>query len=217
MELCIADDPAAAAARRLAVLLRDAVRLRGNATMAVSGGSSAPAMLASLVVQEIPWEQVTVWQVDERIAPDGHAQRNANQLVDLPCRVELMPVTDRDLLAAAAQYASGLPERFDVVHLGLGDDGHTASWPPGHRVVDSNHACELIDEFNGFPRLTLTPLVVNSARVRVVLAFGSSKAPMVQRWLAHDASLPVDRVRRTDTWVLLDRAAAADLPEPTSR
>lgn len=173
-------------------------------------------MFDVLLAQEVPWDRVTVWQVDERVAPDGHPERNAGQLADFPCRVALMPVTDEDLDAAAQRYGTGLPDRFDVVHLGLGDDGHTASWPPGHPVVDSDRACEAIGEFNGFRRMTLTPPVVNGARSRLMLTYGASKAPVVQRWLLRDAALPVTRLRRTDTWVLLDAAAAADLPDPVS-
>jgi len=211
----VCDDPAADAGRWLARQLRDAVRRRGQATLAVSGGGSAPPMFDVLLAEEVPWADVSVWQVDERVAPDGHRERNAEQLVDFPCRVELMPVTDDDLDAAAERYSLGLPERFDVVHLGLGDDGHTASWPPGHPVVDSERSCEVIGEFNGFRRMTLTPRVVNASQARLMLTFGESKAPMVQRWLQGDAALPVARLRRADTWAMLDPAAAADLPEPT--
>jgi 6-phosphogluconolactonase/glucosamine-6-phosphate isomerase/deaminase len=174
-------------------------------------------MFAVLLDHDVPWDHVTVWQVDERVVPDGDPERNARQLAEFPCRVELMPVTDTDLSAAARRYAAGLPERFDVVHLGLGDDGHTASWPPGHPVVDSDRSCEAIGEFNGFERMTLTPSVVNGARSRLMLTFGASKAPMMQRWLLRDPELPVTRLRRTDTWVMLDPAAAADLPDPSPR
>jgi 6-phosphogluconolactonase/glucosamine-6-phosphate isomerase/deaminase len=212
----VTDDPAADAGRWLARRVRDAVRRRGQAAVAVSGGGSAPPMFDVLLEQDVPWDAVTLWQVDERIAPDGHPERNAAQLVDFPCRVELMPVTVPDLSAAAAGYAAGLPDRFDVVHLGLGDDGHTASWPPAHPVVDSDRECDVIDEFNGFRRMTLTPPVVNAARSRLMLAFGASKAPMMQRWLLRDAELPVTRVRRTHTWVMLDPAAAAELPRSTA-
>ena len=170
-------------------------------------------MFDVLLAQDVPWDSVTVWQVDERVAPDGHPDRNALQLVDFPCRLELMPVTDHDLAAAAERYAVGLPDRFDVMHLGLGDDGHTASWPPGDPVVDSDRGCEVIGEFNGYRRMTLTPLVVNASRSRLMLTFGESKAPMVRRWLLRDDSIPVARLRRADTWAMLDPAAAADLPE----
>jgi 6-phosphogluconolactonase/glucosamine-6-phosphate isomerase/deaminase len=213
----VTDDPPADAGRWLARRMRADVRRRGRVSLALSGGGSAPPMLAVLLEQDVPWESVEVWQVDERVAPDGHPARNALQLADLPCRVELMPVTGDDLGAAAHRYAAGLPERFDVVHLGLGDDGHTASWPPGDTVVDSPMGCDIVDEFNGFRRMTLTPSVVNSARSRLVLTFGTSKAPMVRRWLLGDRSLPVARLRRTGTWVMLDHAAAAELPNPSPR
>ncbi len=209
----VADHPAEVAGRWLARRLRDAVRRRGHATLAVSGGGSAPPMFDVLLAERVPWDRVTVWQVDERVAPDGHPDRNAGQLAGFVCRTELMPVTDNDLGAAAERYGRSLPERFDVVHLGLGDDGHTASWPPGHPVVDSDRRCEVIGEFNGYRRMMLTPPVVNAARARLVLTFGEGKAPMVRRWFLRDPSLPVDRVRRSDTVVVLDPAAANELPE----
>ena len=212
MEIRVVDDPAGAAGHWLARRLRDAVRRRGAATLAVSGGSSAPPMFAGLLREDVPWDRLTVWQVDERVAPDGHPERNALQLVDLPVRVRSMPVTAGDLAAAARRYGATLPDRFDVVHLGLGDDGHTASWPPGDPVVDSPRPCELVGEFNGFRRMTLTPPVINAARARLMLAYGSAKAPMLARWLLRDPDLPVDRVRRSDTWTFLDQAAAELLP-----
>jgi 6-phosphogluconolactonase/glucosamine-6-phosphate isomerase/deaminase len=217
MDVRVTDDPPADAGRWLAQRLRDAVDRRGAATLAVSGGGSAPPMFDVLLAQDVPWEHVTVWQVDERIAPDGHPERNAVQLADFPCRVELMPVTDGDLAAAASRYADGLPERFDLVHLGLGDDGHTASWPPGDPVVDSERSCEVVDEFHGFRRMTLTPRVVNAARARLMMTYGASKAPMMRRWLSGDGTLPVSRLEGDDTWVLLDPDAAAELPQPPSR
>lgn len=217
MDVRVTDDPSDDAGRWLARRLRDAVRRRGSASLAVSGGGSAPPMFDVLLECDVPWERVTVWQVDERIAPDGDPERNAGQLADFPCRVELMPVTADDLDGAARRYAEGLPERFDLVHLGLGDDGHTASWPPGHPVVDSDRSCEVIEEFNDFERMTLTPSVVNGARARLMLTFGASKAPMMRRWMLRDVALPVTRLRRADTWVMLDPAAAAELPEPSPR
>ncbi len=209
----MSDEPEAEAGRWLAGRLRDAVLQRGEATLALSGGGSAPPMFDVLLAQDVPWKSVVIWQVDERVAPDGHPERNAGQLVDFPCRVELMPVTDDDLAAAADRYGRSLPDRFDVVHLGLGDDGHTASWPPGDRVVDSEDSCEVVAEFNGFLRMTLTPAIVNAARSRLMLTYGASKAPLMKRWLLHDPALPVDRVRTDDTWVMLDPAAAADLAD----
>ena len=98
------------------------------------------------------------------------------------------------------------------MHLGIGDDGHTASWPPGDPVVDDGGLVGLSGEYNGRVRMTLTVHAVNAARRRLVLATGPAKAPVIERWLLHDHALPIDRVRRTDTIVVLDIDAAARLP-----
>lgn len=212
MDIRVADDASTLAGQWIARRLRDAVRRRGAASVALSGGSTAPGLIDALVVAEVPWASVGVWQVDERVVPDGHAARNAVQLApfdELPCRVHPMPVTARDLRRAAGRYAATLPERFDVVHLGLGDDGHTASWPPDEpQVRESRRAVELVDMFNGWPRMTLTRSVVNLARSRVVLTLGVAKRPMVERWLLLDPELPITAIRRTATWLFVDRAAA---------
>ena len=209
MEVVVADDAPGAAAAALARRIRSAVTRRGEAAVALSGGSTAPPMIAALVALDVAWDRVTVWQVDERIRPDGDPARNAGQLASLPCRVRLMPVTSSNRRAAAARYAATLPDRFDVVHLGLGDDGHTASWPPGRpEVVTSARPVELADAFNGHDRMTLTGPVVNGARARIVLTTGASKRPMVERWLLLDRSLPITAVRRTGTVLVVDPAAA---------
>ena len=212
MHLCIADDAPAAAAQWLARRIRDAHRRRGEVTVALSGGSTALPMLDALVGLDVPWGAVTVWQVDERIRPDGHPARNAGQLLVLPSRVRSMPVTAANRRSAASRYAATLPERFDVVHLGLGDDGHTASWPPGRpEVIGSTRSVELVSDFNGHDRMTLTGRVINAARARFVLAVGASKRPVVERWLLHDPSLPIDAVHRTATTVFLDPGAAPEV------
>ena len=214
MQLRIASDPAAAAslaADAIARRLRFAVLRRGEAAVAFSGGSTPALMLADLATMSVPWQYVRIFQVDERVVPDGDPRRNRALLDVLPVgahQLFAMPVTVRDLAAGARRYASKLPDRFDVVHLGLGDDGHTASWPPGDPVVGSTRAVDLCGEYAGTVRMTLTPRAVNAARSRLVLAVGASKRPMVERWLARDPSLPVERVRRTDTVVVVDTAAA---------
>jgi len=173
-------------------------------------------MIASLVDDDVPWRDVAIWQVDERVAPDGHADRNAGQLDPLKalgCKVRPMPVTATDLRRAANRYAARLPERFDVVHLGVGPDGHTASWPPGKpEIRDSERAVELVEMFNGRPRMTLTRRVVNNARRRIVLVTGAPKRMMIERWLLLDRSLPITAVRRSNTSVFLDAAAAPTAP-----
>ena len=212
----VSDDPAGDVARSLAVRLRGALRRRGRASLAVSGGSAAPSMLAALVHEDLDWDCLTVWQVDERVAPDGHEDRNASQLWFMPTGTMLMPVTGDDLGIAAMRYAETLPDRFDAVHLGLGDDGHTASWPPvphlGATVVSSPNDVAMVGDFNGRGRMTLTPGPVNHARGRLILTTGKSKADMVGRWLERDRSIPVSHVRRSATTLFIDPAAAAKLP-----
>lgn len=215
MDVHVTENAAAWSAAWIGRRLRRAVKRRGLATLAVSGGSTAPPMfdvLARLVV--VPWDAVDIWQVDERIAPDGDPDRNANQLVDVPGRHHLMPVTSSDVRRAARRYAVGLPDRFDVVHLGVGPDGHTASWPPGDPVIDSDRLVDVGDEYQGRHRMTLTPPVVNAARARLVLVTGGDKARAVADWIDRTETgrrLPISRVHRTGSAVVLDPAAAARL------
>lgn len=217
MDLRVTADAAAAAqeaAGWVAHHLRGAVQRRGVATFAVSGGTTPAAMFRSLATFDLPWESVHVFQVDERVAPDGDPARNAPLLELLPPAAtrHLMPVTAADLQAAASGYAAELPDKFDLVHLGLGDDGHTASWPPGDPVVEQEVPVALCGEYRGHVRMTLTPPVVNAARHRLVLAAGDDKAGPLEGWLLGDTSLPIRRVRAANTVVVVELAAAARLP-----
>ncbi len=200
--------------------IRSAVRLRGICRVAVSGGSTPALMFDALATMQLPWAQVHVYQVDERVAPDGDADRNAVQLhthlgeqAPLPkANLHLMPVTAKSLARAATSYADAIGESpLDIVHLGLGDDGHTASWPPGDDVIDAPGAVAISGEFNGRVRMTMTPALVNAARARMVLVVGVGKAAPLAGWLLHRVALPVGRVRRTHTTVIADVAAAAGL------
>jgi 6-phosphogluconolactonase/glucosamine-6-phosphate isomerase/deaminase len=217
MDIVVAPDPQAAAeeaASWVARQLQNAVARRGRATVAFSGGSTPALMLVALAELAVPWQATTVYQVDERVAPDGDRDRNAPLLdILLPHRPTLclMPVNAGDLVASSADYAALLPARLDVVHLGVGDDGHTASWPPGDPVIDDTGSVAVSGEYKGRVRMTLTVHAVNAARRRLVLATGSAKASIIERWLLHDPALPVNRVHRTGTVVVLDSAAAARL------
>src|SRR3954451_18922738 len=131
MILCMAgpmvvvdDDPAGRAGREIVARLAAAHEARGRAALAVSGGSTGPRLLAALATADLPWADVGIWQVDERVAPEGDPDRNAKQLEGMPGEHVLMPVTSSNLAKAAAAYAGELPDRFDVVHLGMGPDGH---------------------------------------------------------------------------------------------
>jgi 6-phosphogluconolactonase len=187
--------------------LSTAVAERGEGHLAVSGGATPLAMFGALAALPLPWPQVHVWQVDERVAPDGDQDRNAAQLDalrDVGAVIHLMDVTNPSLPAAAASYAAALPDRFDVIHLGLGDDGHTASWPPRDPVVNLTERVAVVGPFNDRIRLTLTPPVVNNARHVMFLVAGLTKAPMLARLLKGDLSIPATVVRRTGTTILTD-------------
>ena len=217
---------AAHGAAILAEALRSAVAASGRGTVAFSGGSTAGDLLAALARADVPWDAVEVLQVDERVAPDGHPDRNLTTLrerlldhVPVPPRqVHPMPVTDRDLDAAARSYAAtltavaGAPPRLDVVHLGLGADGHTASLTPGSAVLDDAHEpVAASGPYEGRRRMTLTLPVL--ARAGEVLWFvrGAAKAPMVRRLVDGDDSIPAGRVRAPNARLVLDTAAASQL------
>lgn len=213
VEVIVVADPAVVAADRIAAALAAALSTGDTASLAVSGGSTAPALLAALGAADLDWARVGVWQVDERVAPDGDPDRNATQLDGFPGRHHPMPVTATDLDAAAAEYAAELPPNFDVVHLGLGDDGHTASWPPGDPVVDATESVAVVGPFNDRMRMTLTPPVVNGAGLRIVLTHGADKADPLRRWLGADgdradAELPITNVTAAPTVVVTDAAGA---------
>ena len=212
--LRVCDDAASAAdtaALAIARRLTRAIAQRGVASVAFSGGRTPALMLERLAAVALAWDRVDVYQVDERVAPAGHAARNLALLAVLPVpqrRVHAMPVETTPLRDAARRYGAQLPERLDVVHLGVGDDGHTASWPPGDPVVDSPHRVDLCGEYAGWVRMTLTPRAVNAARARVVLAVGADKAPALEAWMLGSRAVPVSRVHRRGTVVVVDREAA---------
>jgi 6-phosphogluconolactonase len=207
----------------IAAQARCAVEARGRFTLAVSGGRTPWLMLRALGSLDLPWKNVHVLQVDERMAPAGHMERNLThlhaRLLALPppdrARIHAMPVESPDLDAAAARYArtlvdvAGSPPVFDLVHLGLGTDGHTASLIPGDpalEIVDADVALTCV--YNGWRRMTLTYPAINRARRLLWLITGAHKAAMLARLLAGDAAIPAGRVRNDHALVLADLAAA---------
>jgi 6-phosphogluconolactonase len=211
-----ADGAARAAAAVIGASLRAAVEARGRASVAFSGGNTPTPMLEALALVALPWHQVHVFQVDERVAPDGDAARNSTALQHaLLDRVEtnahLMDVTASDLVESTQRYAALLREHqpLDVVHLGIGDDGHTASWPPGAPVIDERDDVAIVGLFRGLVRMTITPPVVDRARSVVVLVAGADKAPVLARMIAGDPSVVASRVLGAHTVIVADAAAAA--------
>jgi 6-phosphogluconolactonase len=215
-ELEVAPDAssvAAQAATYVAARARVAVSQRGRFTFAVSGGHTPWAMFAELARQDVPWVDVELYQVDERVAPDGDPDRNLTHLResigDAPARVHPMPVNDSDLDKAAAQYAMVLPQRFDLVHLGLGPDGHTASLVPGDPVLEVADALVAVTQpYQGHRRMTLTYPALIRADQLLWLVTGSDKRDPLAKLLAGDQSIPAGRVLATRSLVLADAAAA---------
>src|ERR1700684_846082 len=213
----ILPNPDAVAHRAAQLVLehaRRAVAERGAFTFAVSGGRSPWTMFGDLAHEDFPWDQTALYQVDERIAPAGDAERNLTLLQESLARVPLtnihpMPVEAPDLESAAERYARLLPRQFDLIHLGIGPDGHTASLVPGDPglgVVDRDVA--LTQPYMGLHRMTVTYPVINRGRALLWLVTGSEKADALRRLREHDESIPAGRVAIERALVLADSAAA---------
>ena len=199
-----------------------AVKARGRFTVAISGGRTPWLMLRALSSLDVPWKHVHVLQVDERIAPAGHPDRNLTHL--RACllvsdqlgreQIHAMPVESSDPEDAAARYAqtlvdiAGSPPVLDLVHLGMGPDGHTASLIPGDPVLDVTDAdVALTGVYQGRRRMTLTYPIINRARRVLWLITGEDKAAMLVRLRRGDPTIPAGRVRQDHAIVIADRAA----------
>ena len=219
-----AESVAQQAAALIAAEARAAVAARGRFVIAVSGGHTPWVMLRALSGEEVPWQNVHMAQVDERVAPAGDPDRNLTHLresLQAPLRPEqilAMPVESPDLEAAAARYAAtlreiaGSPSVLDLVHLGLGPDGHTASLVPGDPVLDVTATdVALTGIYQGRRRITLTYPIINRSRRILWLVTGSEKVEMLGRLRQGDTSIPAGRVRQDQAVVFADKAAAGQL------
>jgi 6-phosphogluconolactonase len=217
-ELEVYED-AQAAAQRLAQVIaeraRAAVTEEGRFTIALSGGRGPWQAFRLLADEDVPWDRTEIFQVDERIAPAGDDGRNLTHLEEtLPAAavavLRPMPVDAADPAAAASEYAASLPERIDLVHLGLGPDGHTASLVPGDPVLEVRDETVALTghDYQGRRRMTLTYPVLDRAGGLVWLVTGDEKADALRLLEAGDQSIPAGRVRNPNSLVLADRAAA---------
>jgi 6-phosphogluconolactonase len=221
------------AAVRVAKTIRDAIDARGGAAIALSGGETPRAAYGLLALdRSVDWSRVDVFWVDERAVPPDDDRSNylhaKEQLIDRaripPDRVHRMPADAKDLAAAAREYEAlirarvrpgdgGVPA-FDLVVLGIGNDGHTASLFPGDPAVRVTERLVVDVPARGAreARLTITAPVIEAARSIVVLAVGRAKnAPLESAWLAEgsedDTPARVIRgARGAITWII-DRAA----------
>lgn len=226
MKIEILDDPEAVArkaAEFIAAEARSSVAERGVFSLAVSGGHTPWIMLRELASQNVPWQGVHVFQVDERVAPAGDADRNLTHLREsllsrapLPAEnLHAMPVELADLFGAAREYTStlrefaGNPAVLDLVHLGMGPDGHTASLVPGDPVLDiATEDVALTSVYMGRRRMTLTFPIINRARRILWLVTGGEKAGLFTRLRDGDRSIPAGRVRSENAVLMADVAAS---------
>jgi len=218
---------ARSAARAIARKLAEAIEERGTGTVALSGGTSAPALLAELARMPVEWGRVHVFQVDERVAPEGDAARN---LVALEAalvkpglleraRLHAIPV-GRGAEDAATAYAGelagvvGSPPVLDVVQLGIGADGHTASLFPGDAAFEAPEGATVActAEHGGFRRVTLTLPVLSAARRIIWFAHGAGKRGVVGLLATRGWRAPAGRVARRQAVVYTDHAALESPP-----
>lgn len=225
MDLLIFPDAETVAQQASAFIVEQsqrAIAARGIFTLALSGGTTPWRMLEWLMQSDFKWEQVQIFQVDERVAKPGDAQRNWTHLTAVlqPCwsRIEpgvhAMPVNAVDLQAAAVDYATtlanvaGQPPVLDLVHLGLGADGHTASVVPGDpvlSVVDRDVAVTL--PYQNHIRMTMTLPMINRARKRLWVVTGAQKRQALAQLTQSDQSIPAAHVRAAAATILADREA----------
>ena len=221
-----AETVAKKAAAVIAEEARTAVAARGRFLMAVSGGKTPWIMLRALATEEVPWEQVHVFQVDERVAPAGHPDRNLAHLREsllehVPLREEqihAMPVESADLEAAAVRYArtlreiAGTPPVLDLAHLGLGSDGHTASLVPADPVLKvADRDVAITEVYQGRQRMTLTYPMLNRSRNILWVVTGAEKVSMLKRLRVADTSIPAGLIRQDHALILADRAATGEM------
>jgi 6-phosphogluconolactonase len=216
----VLDDAEAAAGRGAELIVdaaREAVGERGRFTLAISGGHTPWPMLGQVAADpEMPLGRTELYQVDERVAPDGDPDRNwTRAAATLPLGelrgVHPMPVAMPDLESASRDYEQLLPDRLDLVHLGLGPDGHTASLVPGDSVLDvlDRHVALTGGEYQGRHRMTLTYPALDAAR-RILWLVGEDAGEALSRLLAGDRSIPAGRVARENAVVIADRATMPD-------
>jgi 6-phosphogluconolactonase len=214
-----ADAASRYAAEAVAAAGQEAVEARGDFELALSGGKTPWAMIGLLgEMGEMPWENAHIYQVDERVAPPGDESRNLTHLVqmlsiDHQSALRPMPVTSRDLELSAAEYEVHVPERLDLVHLGLGPDGHTASLVPGDSVleVDDRRVAMTDSHYQGHRRMTLTYPALTAARQILWLVLGEGAREALARLLAGDASIPAGRVENDNMLLVADEAAAGSV------
>lgn len=225
-ELIVVSEPAdlvQPAAEWLRLEVTRAIAERGSCAVGLAGGRTPEPIYRALASGSgVDWRRVDVFFGDERAVPPDHADSNYRMvrqallsLVPIPAsQVHRMEAERPDREAAAREYERALPPRLDVLVLGMGPDGHTASLFPGSAALDERRrlVVPVVGAKPPVERLTITPPVIEAARKVAVVATGEDKAAMVARaieGLIAPKAVPVQLARR-GVW-FLDRAAATRL------
>jgi len=223
VEVCSTPQEAATrAAELIAECLREAIARSGNGTVALSGGRTPSTMLQELASAPLDWSRIHIFQVDERLVDDGDERSNMKTIRSAFERPSLAieqmhhmqihgdsPQAGADRYTSQIRLVAGNPPTFDVVHLGLGEDGHTASLFPGDSALDADGDVAVTGIHGGVRRMTLTLKVINRARSRVWLVTGNAKRNVVQGLLRRDLALIASRVDQDNSSLVIDREASA--------
>ena len=219
--VCDSKDLPGRAAQRIADELTRAVAARGRASLALAGGTTPKATYEALAGLPVDWSVIDVFFGDERCVPADHADSNYRMAkaalfdrIQIPAaRVHRMQGELADREAAARLYEAELPERIDVMVLGIGEDAHTASLFPGAAALreEVRRVLPVIGPKPPPERLSLTPPVLRAARLCLVLGSGAGKAEPVRRAFMDSldiANTPI-QLARDGVWFLDPAAASA--------
>lgn len=208
-----------AAADHIARFLQQRTADQGHCSIAFSGGGTPNPMFDNLAGHPVDWAKVEIFQVDERLVPPGHPDHNFSALdqhliskISIPPdQVHPMETEASDPKAAALRYGRILLERapdgLDMVHLGVGSDGHTASWPPDDPVIKEAEPVAVAGPYQGHQRMTITPPVVRGAGSILWLIAGAAKAQALRQLIDSDPQIPAWHARIEGSVILADPAA----------
>ncbi|PSN17814.1 6-phosphogluconolactonase [filamentous cyanobacterium CCP5] len=213
--------------------IQAAIAEQGRCTLALAGGSTPEPLYAALAEQDLPWDKLFIFWGDERYVPVDHPDSNAGMakraLLDkVPIPVEQIIVAptgggdlqvdaeayERSIRAAFGDY-EGFPQ-FDLILLGMGDDGHTASLFPHTEALQVCDRLIAVGNKDGQPRLTFTVPLINQAKRVIFLVAGANKQTALAQVFAAEADpnqYPSRYIRAAEIWWLLDAEAGKQLSD----
>jgi 6-phosphogluconolactonase len=222
--------------RSLAIVLdkiQAAIAERGLCTIALAGGGTPKPLYEQLATHDLAWDNIHIFWGDERYVPADHPDSNEgmarhawlDQVALPPANLHPMPTANPDPAVSASQHESELQQffqlqpgefpRFDIILLGIGDDGHTASLFPHTEALQVRDRLVTVGNKDGQPRITFTAPLINHARTVLFMVAGASKRPALAQIfapVADDNTYPARLIQpEGELWWLLDQAAGQDL------